>query len=1197
MLNYNTIVSSIKSVVSETPNLAAMCRKYIKAADPYASLKANTSSEASESLSEIVSDPELQKDLLTYVYGDKASKLWTKDGICFTTEKGVLVTKRGKGGFAASSPMAAAVFFINLLSLFFNVNLKNELIRTEIPLGMVRGHGNDELYTTQSAMLGGAQIKVFDAKWFEKDISSAYALAGMTEEELKNVMGHLYPALMSDCFTVAAAIKHPTHQFLMTDKFSAECSNIFGSLPANLFLVKTKQAANTHFISSDELTTYVKIMEAAVKNAAFKTSKIDETTTVVIIGGVEFIINKLGVFDGRGRRLNGMLFNGSTLELTNTFGAFLELLLAEAETITSSQQKLLSAYARNISLIGQWDSEDESGGQDVGDRAWYNFYTTSVYSRSRSWKISGSKITLSASNLKKYTGDAHVLNAAALAKFNLIPMHKGKMPYVNGILMNLRMDFVAEEYKIEVLTGVIKSSTGLTLVEGLRSIFPELASLDDHQLVELAKSEVIVSLSSKVAKLSKRTGLVMAKHAEALASAHTPVESRAFRLDGQGDIFGFSPVHVRTVVFAERGIYPPGLSVIMDPNSRPLIANRQSETDTLALFDKSAENYGPCVEGFNTIETALHTSYSYAHLEQEVSGHTATGVYVEKDEAVFCVAYQNKAGETVRSYQSMPTTGMLTNIKTTVNAYNELTVRIEYSTLENEFKWRSNVKTMMVGCFTGLSMVYNELNSGLPAGLQDVIMADAIKSKDLVQRNLDIIFQTIRSLPQGSKIVQLFNKVVGLDNSVGLSFNAIAAAMGLYDELIAEFEREYSKAIWLYTRSDESMWSALKTLYTNRVGHGWNKVDASELTEQFPEGTEILANGDVSKASTDILVFYVLPEGTEGPRYVFYQRTFALVGVKLGVKTEISTVAQSSGTTRTMAAVARTIATGMCGVNGDPKAAVRIMQDNQKTTEKFVALHACAKHIPFNISVEGETTEPARIAMFSDTELSADFSAVLAALTDEIKSAAANGTLTLDMIVEELGFFSFELGADLPWLYLPAVGALDAAGQSRSTLNGATRALFEYAINGVNSDEIKKLALKVGSMIKAFVTNDCFTKQLLQGRLAAQAKAVGAPGVGIDEVWVLRTGAEFPNSFYNQLKKAFKVRGINNIDGQKVAMSRSPLPFPAILQVKVVEAGSWQSFAVTPHTYAVNPMAAYISAGDFDGRITTNSPEFMLYSK
>lgn len=1214
--NLSNVFAGIQSVVAQHSELADVIATYTANADPYVPQKRNTHDEM-DNVEAIVTDRASLKELVEYVWGETlCSSVWGSNGFFFTMKDEKIVLCKGEG-FKAANPIAFVVFILSTIGVYrqkakgsislpknylgeelnvSNVVSSSHLIKATFNEYIAKGMAPFNNISETFARLAGATSVTANFKpakeWVEKISKSKIgSFLGETSRELGcdfNSVGHALVAY-------ATAKANPNVSVITDGETFAKVQAFLTleSLP-NLFHANFTDGLNffNYFHTIGECALGFELFSAATKNI---TVEYGAEECKVWFEKQAYTLNKIGVYDDRGRRLNGLLIKSGPLSLVNGLGALLVSVVCHAGILGNAETKSVGELYRTLSEELQWDSEEESGGQDEGDRAFYNFYTTSEYSWNGALPIRfvAGKIALASEykTLEGYSGTKSDLDEEAFNRFNLVRMHKGRMPFINGALVTFRLDLVESKYQHEVLEAILKLAGHDDIASGLRTLFPEYESYEESDLLRIAYDRVCLGLSTKLAKITKRVGLAYAKHAEAIGG-----EERAFRQFGQNDLFGYSTGHTVNVAFLERAIAAPGLAFWIG-GDRPVIANRKSVSEVYDLYDMKAvapdgeHLFGSLVEGYVlTHDLNKGQTASFEHVLQNIQGHDVKGIYLEQGHAVFRVPFV-AGGKQQMEFICMPEAGLLRSIHWTTNNFGELVVKVTYCTLEQEFKWRNGIKCMVGELALGAETIYHNLNKNLPARIQAIIPGDGIKSKDVSWRDLDLMFQTIKGLDAGSKLVSLYNQVCGLEDSIGVNFSPVAAIFGLYDSLIKEFVSTYSQGIWLNYMTDESQYIALSHLYLNKVeaGKGWARVNLSSIDPVSGESFEdifgkdalVISNGNECDPTVDVLVFY-----EQDGEYCWHQRTYGFVGtqetgcVRLNVKTEISTVAQAVGTTALMSSVARCVATGIAGVEGDKEGALALMADGMPMVYKYMALQSAAKRLPISNELGQQLTV---IKMFEGGKFTHEFMTAISVVSPEIKEAATKGELSLEMLTAELSEVVFDMGGLIPYLWLPAISALDPIGSSKATLSGAVRALFQYIFMGTEPVKLSKSVVRISQLIKKMVESKSMKKKILQGRKSAQSKAVGIGGVPIDELWVLKTGKEYPNSIYRTLRKVFALQGVSDIDGQKVLLSRSPMPFPCVLRVRVIYANEWRSFAVTPHVAAMNPIAVYVTAGDFDG--------------
>jgi hypothetical protein len=911
-----------------------------------------------------------------------------------------------------------------------------------------------------------------------------------------------------------------------------------------------------------------------------------------------------GVYDERNRRVNNSLVVSnpnpctpvvqSELSFLNSYGSVLYVLANSIKSMKANNNvwRVASVYRSLVNGVLAMDSEEESGGvADRGDRLFYNLYTTKALQTNGSLPFSFELVNGECkadfnpkAGVTSYSGFAAHLDEAAF-ELKLSRMHKGKMPFINASTTCIRIAFFPESVQDEILQQVVTKVTGKDTKAGLQQLFPELALLSEADLTRIAKRELVIGMSTKLSKLSKRIGLAAAKHAEPIGG-----EDRAFRFYGQHT--GYAPGHTYNVAIAQRAIFTPGQSIQICDALAPVKIQQRQQVE-LEFYDLEAG-----VEVFLSQElTTNERGEVIADYTQEVTeyqGHKLQGAAFSCKEILVTVPYAGGM-----NFVQAEDDGILTQIVFSKSSFGNLVISIEYFIIDTIGKLRANVKTLPCKVPTGEEFIYNKLNENIPAGIDLVIPGDADKSKDLMISLLDVAAQTYIAQPDKAEGLVDLNSSIGVDDNKGLVFSPAAALTGHYDKLLSNFESAYGRSIWLYHRDcGDNQIAAVKELYLNRVSEnkgGWHSLDI-KLFPQFPETAIVLANGKITDAGADILVFYT-EESADLPE-VMWQRTFAFVGnnsghVRLNVKFELSSVGQAVSDTNLMVSVARAVATGIGGAEGDRAGALALMSDVPVYVDRYVKLQRLLSGRPITLAGEAEAL-PVISLLTPAYQLTEEAKTLFASEEwAEIKAKADSPNFTLEQLSKTANRVVFSLPVvrgigNSPHLHIPTLAAFDMSARSKQGLSGLVLTLIRWLLTGVSGERLRKRIDRIQGALTNLAMSEGLRKGLMQGRRSAQCKLLGVPGVPIDELWVQISDSR--KSFYQRLVKAFKLRDISELNEQQVIVSRAPMPFPAMLKVRVITSDDWRAYACNVYQAAVSPLMCYTNGGDHDGDGYTVTP-------
>lgn len=1266
-------------------NLPKIVREYHANADPLELPVRYTAGNFSKLIDEL-GDPAARERVVRHVWGPAFDTVWSQGKNCWDfsyTEDGNIVLKSGVGFHATNKLLAATMWIITLGMLRqkqtkgtipWPVNISGTALAPGVPLVKESIACEAFGYTAANKALDALSRVQFTvrqllqspfpekclqqtARRFSriligKDSSKWAAVAKQLENRLKLDIGSIAHAAVA----YGMALDNPHAAVVTSWKAFCAIQPIVGEseIPENLYFGELNTTLRWwhHNTTAGELLFAAMLLGAATPplgngKQALRVS-VDGEFPRIYFENEYLEITDAGVVDDRARQVNNTLIVSHPdvrvpvavehMSLANSYGSVLFALVNNVRLLLSSDASKAQQVGLKASCVASafralirgeliaFDSEEESGGVSIGDRGYYNQYVTRTLQTDGLLPVFISKgtdgpILKVASEVKTepYSGQLARLDAAAF-DLRLARMHKGKQPLVNGSTMGVRINFFPEAAQEEVLKQVVAKATGKPTVEGLRLLFPELKSLAAPELVAIAKRDLFIGGCTKLSKLTPRIRLNAAKHAYPIAG-----EDSAFRLYGQNT--GFSPGHVYNCVIAQRAIFTPGQSIQLVDSLKPakVAVSYKEELEFYTLQGVETYKQQPLVK--QPDDTYL---IDYTGGEAQYKDYVLEGTNICEGETIIAIPHAQGM-----NFITAPDDAILTSVELSFSSFKNLVVTAHYFFPEEIGKLRSFVKTLPCKVPNGKEFLYNKMNSGLPEGIDLVIPGDADKSPALMTTLLPAAAQTyIKQGDMREELIRL-NREIGIDETKGLVFSSAAAAIGHYDELIAKFEADYGRVVWLCHRDAASNQIAeTQQLYINKVlanVEGWVRVDNKSFPE-FPANATILANGNISSDKVDVLVFY----SDDDPKVpsVMWQRTYAFVGVRVHVKFELSSVAQAVSTTRLMLPVARAIGTGLGDIPGDPQGAIALMKDYKSLMQRYfnilrlarrrtltvklafkrgLSQHMCpARRVP-KVAPKKPGGKPEPGSRPSRAGLKMSFHARMPVvtlltsnyqLTETAKELFATPdwqalareaqftTLSLKALAaasKRIVFKLVENSSEFPYLHLPTIADMDLGARAKEGLSGLALTLFRWLLTGVNRSD--KLLLRC-QRIKAAMTNlaesEGLRKGITQGRVSAQCKLLGVPGVPIGEIWVLESDNR--RSFYAKLARVFQQQGIFVINGKGVLVSRAPMPFPAKLKVRVIKPGDWEAYAVNEFQAAVSPLFCYVNGGDHDGDGYTVTP-------
>lgn len=873
---------------------------------------------------------------------------------------------------------------------------------------------------------------------------------------------------------------------------------------------------------------------------------------VVSIGNYSFKIDENGIFDDRGRRLMSVLAMDDYTGIITWVPSHTVFIAFLAGRMTKGSSNKL---AQHLLLNFIWESEAESGAEPTGDRLKFNFYNSDRFHYKFDFDTNrNGELLIDSIKLYNFNKEIEVaksfFDVPAFMDWNLMPMHKGHCPYYLALLSTIRVSQMPE-----LLRNAFIAKNQKFIIESLPEYTPEEA-------LRLFSECGVFTMSTKVAKLSKRTGLLFAKQASPL----NPVSTAFITSDHDVTRFGLTQGLELNTIYAPRALGNPGAAVYVSKTAHP----------GFKVFHNQEQKYPGCAR--------IDFSFSEKSTTKKFGGKTKTTISALEGEIYFAqgaeiatISYDN--GKPPVSI-FMPEDGIFMGCELTFNKFKEASFSILYYSIETKVKIRGVVKALMTKVVNDPIRTSLNTSHNLDA-IEAIILADSDKSSDMLQRIMGFVAQTLSKTEEGRKTIRGLNAMNGINQDEYLVFDATQAGLGHYDTVIAAFEAEYLKSIWLsWKGSDE--FRALLSLYMERCNDAkseWNIADGTTfetIKGLFPneEIISVISNGSFDTASTDVLVFI-----KDGDFVQFHQRTFAYVGVALHVRPELCSVAQSTGVTNTIASVAKEIETMGC-----PQSAREMMgyvgSEQNKNLGKYIAALNSISIDNTEISVikNSELINKHLIFIFDhESKVTAEFKQFLLPLTEK------ESFVTFAELQEFCKFTNFKFKnhdfaqALVDFDMIELLAHDHDTAESPDELRGMLVHLFNGLRNGANFAQCEDMMNSIQNNLRLISNSNKLAKKAMHGFKGVSAKAEAFLGARTHEVFIKKSFHS--RSVYRQIVKVFG----KDFDGMKTALGRSPIPFPAILQLVLIDENHWAFDAMSEFTMGISGLANAVSGGDFDG--------------
>lgn len=573
-----------------------------------------------------------------------------------------------------------------------------------------------------------------------------------------------------------------------------------------------------------------------------------------------------------------------------------------------------------------------------------------------------------------------------------------------------------------------------------------------------------------------------------------------------------------------------------------------------------------------------------------------------------------------------------------------LQVKLKGYRIETYGKLRNAVKTIPVKPGTGKEVIYNNLNEDLQDGIENVLLQDGDKSRDNAEQQFGSVIHTMRHNPEGRELIKELNEQFFNNSSNdSLQFDPRLAFMMQYDELYKEFDRKYAQPVWLYERDRKGeLYSVICEMYGTWSSHVkkmladgesaekikdkldlfWYELEGKEkdLIQEYSEGKfrklkgkqpsdiRIFINSlpeEFDEETSNVLVFYSDNEDQFGCDYVFCQRALAYAAnkeqenVRVPAKFELSSITQVLSKSPAMDVVGRVLATGICpdqedGFKPHPEVAQEVMADGLDKAKRFSALKALYDKTPIN---DGKSVlpvvkffEPAKDEEGRDIYvINPKIREIALKESPYIAKLARQNELTLKNLAEAFKNVVIDFGVkDNPYfnMLMPVIYDQEGLAATEDSVGGHIINVMKVALEGGNIENAAELCFahlgRAENAYESLIKSEDARK--IRGRMGVYSKVAANAVVPVPEIWVPYSEEE--QSWYQYLVSIFLSYGYKekDIDGSHGFLIRMPMPFPIGLRIRVIYPGDprYQLFSSVVQTL-INPLVAYIEAGDFDG--------------
>jgi len=552
-----------------------------------------------------------------------------------------------------------------------------------------------------------------------------------------------------------------------------------------------------------------------------------------------------------------------------------------------------------------------------------------------------------------------------------------------------------------------------------------------------------------------------------------------------------------------------------------------------------------------------------------------------------------------------------------------------------------------VGCLYYVAQTFCEQYDLMPNVIKQLIVninsmcqgvgeADFIYEKEGRYLAYDPI---VASLGLYDKLVELFAKMYGKPIWI-----LQAAAEG---EMIAQCRKLYTNKIKANLEEgkakDLKVWLELPLEgkhpeWLSEEGSAWLqdfRAKTRKVYGKIPEGAVLYTQGAKPESLTTNILFFpnITITAEWGVQDVCYQRTFGYYAegnqphVLDHICVELCTIPQAVSAGDTMQAVARSLAAGIGEYDKYEATRISKLVSDGVATQFMGAVLAMNKGV--SMSIDGEEVKV--LPLLNDKKhINQEIVDILDAYDPNWLEQLRVGSLGYLELAEALDNVGITIPASLyklrddrmrdkPYLVLKALASIKKAPGKESLPYLAYR-FIRAAILGM--DGLDVLAKRVGNTLNSLAKAQGTIKTMI-GKKSLLCKTVSTPGVPTDEVWIKwskkggsvyqllrRVYKEDLNSYikkletdvvelahvikwateqglvkgevsYEEVVSLLKTNDMETIIS--VAMSRAPLPFSAVLKLRIIWEGDAVYEKLDDYLAYHSAMAVLIDAGDSDG--------------
>ena len=838
------------------------------------------------------------------------------------------------------------------------------------------------------------------------------------------------------------------------------------------------------------------------------------------------------------------------------------------------------------------------------------------------------------------------LDQVAFHEYNLVRMHKGAMNFTNGShyhtsLGAMNVDPIKIFFNILHQNGkkTYKEGQAVSVSEAVEYLFGIQCS-SEEKAETFVKKAVTIASNTKISKASKREGLIRAVSAQMLLKSYMTKEVKSISevlLGVRSVAVEYETTKGRDEIAEKPAILAlsPGIpgqchrmpeDVFMNPYKIP--ENNKCKISSFAQQPDGRPSID-VIYGQKTVDDLVKITSDIWSLtfDQEVTysdpegneWFTDQGVHVKKGTLLAKLSSfkdGKKVFTDILAPKDMIVQEIIFRYESSGDRIFGLDAKVKGFVPESIAKLRGEVKTIPVIPENGSELAYNNLNYGIPEGVQVVTTLDAYKAFSDIRGSFATFAQTAAHTEEGRAVIRSINEEwFGKSDSFSLEWSVEKCSVGAYKPLQDFILKNYQRMFWTKEQcsaSSESFSKVLYPMYKNRADHDkeeWTELSEeqkSELTEfkngQFDLGVTVFANcnsfSELDENKTTLLVF----DFSSSEKELMFCKSPALVGnqeyghVYMPTQPELSAIPQIQSISNVLPNIASTIETGCedAGINPNPALAKYLMTGAVDKPKLWAAFSAMLNRKgSFFVEYEGKKVALPKMSLFTEKDNTKEvnpelINKLLEYDNGRLYNAARNGSLTLEAVSDVLQDIVLDTG-DM-YLHFPSLFKQEGEPSGDETMAAQAKEAIRHIL-AAPSSLVEGAQFHLGKckgLMQSLVNSNSLRK--MRGVTGVYGKIASHYSVKVNTLQVYYS--EHPDSWYQYLVADAKRKGVKekDLNGMHGLFTRMPMPFGCVVKVEVVYPGQWtvgkggnEIDIMNLYQPLLNPYTAYVEAGDWDG--------------